>query len=60
MNKERLTKRWALSALLLGVLTLFIVACGPAEVIPASEAEGGGHTDSGEMGESTITESGLE
>ncbi len=59
MNKKRLTKRWVLSALLLSVLALVIAACGPAETIPVSEVEGGGHTDSAEMGESTVAESGL-
>lgn len=62
MNKMRLTKRWALSVLLLGILALVLAACGPAETIPASEVEGGGfsQTEPGEAGESMVTESGLE
>ncbi len=61
MNKMRLTKRWALVALLAGMLALVLAACGPAETIPASEAEGGVSTaGSGEAGESILTESGLE
>lgn len=65
MKKKRLTKKWAASALILGMLALLIAACGPAETIPASEAGemGGGHETSAESGSETnavTTESGLQ